>query len=130
SSASTRWTCASTRTSRPPPDDFCGIWQLPSDGARDFDAREALDLVADTHVLVVLHTDAAFGPGAHLVHVVLEATQRFQRPLEDHHVVAQHPDRVVALDRTLDDQAAGDHAELAGTEHLAHLRHTDDLLLD
>src|ERR1700761_5378441 len=33
---------------------------------RDFHAREALDLVAYTHVLVVLHANTAFGAGTNL----------------------------------------------------------------
>src|SRR5262245_41380132 len=60
-----------------------------------FHARVALDLVAHAHVVVVLHADAALGTGTHFAHVVLEAPQRFERPFEDHHVVAQHADRVV-----------------------------------
>ena len=92
--------------------------------SRDLDAGEALDLVADAHIVVVLHADAALGARTHFVDVVLEAAQRLELALEDHDVVAQHADRVVALDRNLplDDQAAGHRAELARAEHLAHLR--------
>src|ERR1700739_3047083 len=64
-------------------------WRRPC----PLDAGEAFDLVVDAHVLVVLHADTALGPGAHLAHVVLEAPQRLERALEDHHVVAQHADR-------------------------------------
>src|SRR6185437_70311 len=38
--------------------------------------------------------------------------------------------RIVAPDETLGDEAAGNHAELAGAEHLAHLRNAHDLFLD
>jgi hypothetical protein len=42
-------------------------------------------------------------------------------------LLAQHADRLVALDLTLDDHAARDLAELGGTEHVADLGHADDL---
>ncbi len=87
--------------------------------ARDLDALEALDLVAGLDVVVLLDADAALGAGAHFVDVFLEAAQRFELALEDHDVVAQHADRLVALDHALDDQAAGDRAELARAEHVA-----------
>src|ERR1700761_8917105 len=41
-----------------------------------FDAREALDLVAHTYVLVVLHADTALGAGTNLARLVLETPQR------------------------------------------------------
>src|SRR6185437_12807993 len=100
------------------------------DRARNLDAREALDLVVDAHVLIVLHADAALGTGTHFVDVILEAPQRLERALEDHDVIAQHADRIVATDRTLAHEAACNHAELARAEYLAYLRHPDDLLLD
>src|SRR5207249_12331089 len=53
-----------------------------------------------------------------------------ERALEDHDVVAQHPNRIVAPDDALGDQAAGDDPELARAEHLAYLGHSHDLLLD
>ena len=46
-----------------------------SDGARDLDLLEHLDLVADLHVVVVLDRDAALGPGLDLVDVILEAPE-------------------------------------------------------
>src|SRR5688572_5425904 len=45
-------------------------------GARHFDAREALDLVARADVVVLHDADAALGARPDLAHVVLEATQR------------------------------------------------------
>src|SRR5882672_11688841 len=98
--------------------------------ADHFDAREALDLVADPHVVVVLHPDTAFGSGAHFVDVFLEAAQRFERAFEDHDVIAQHADRVIATHVAVHHHAASHRAELAGTEHFAHFREPDDLLLD
>ena len=56
--------------------------------ARHFDARVALDLIADLHVVVVLHADTALSARSHFVDVILEATQRFQTAFEDDHVVA------------------------------------------
>src|SRR5271167_894030 len=72
-SASTRCICASMRLCRP-----ADGWCLPGmslNGARDFGARIALDLIACPHVLVVLDADAALGAGAHFADIVLEATQ-------------------------------------------------------
>ena len=53
------------------------------DAAGHLDAGVALDLVADAHVLVVLHADAALGAGAYFVDVVLETPQRFEAAFED-----------------------------------------------
>src|SRR6187399_2107684 len=100
------------------------------DAARDFHARVALDLIADAHVLVVLHADTALGAGTHFAGVVLEAAQGFQRALEDHHALAQHADRIVALDHAFGDQATRNHAELARAEYFAHLGGADDGFLD
>src|SRR5690348_14432342 len=97
---------------------------------RHLDTREALDLVVHANVLIVLHADTALGAGPHFVDVVLEAAERLQRAFEDDHVVAEHANRIVALDRAFRDETAGDHAELARTEHLAHLRRADDLFFD
>src|SRR5689334_6353534 len=83
----------------------------------DFDTREALDLVVHANVLIVLHADTALRSGSHFVHVVLKAAQGFERPFEDHDVVAQNADRIVATDEALDDEATRDHTELAGAEH-------------
>src|ERR1044072_154390 len=98
--------------------------------SRRLAARVPLDLVPDAHVVVVLHADTAFGAGAHFVDVVLEATQRLQAALEDHDVVAQHADRIVAADVAVRNDATGHRAELAGAEYLAHLRQAHDLFLD
>src|SRR6185437_9756789 len=96
-------------------------------GPGHLETRKALDLIADAHVLVVLHTDAALRPGAHLADVVLEAAQRFQRALEDDDVVAQQANRIVAPDITLCHKAEGDDAELAGPEPLPNLSSALDL---
>src|SRR4249920_3437102 len=100
------------------------------DAASNLDARVALDLVPDADVLVVLHADAALGAGTYFAGVVLEAAQGFQRTFEDDYAVAQHADRIVALDRAFGDEAAGDDAELARAEHFAHLRRAEDGFFD
>src|SRR5262249_49375502 len=126
-SARTRCICDSNRCSLPLPDPLPGIaWTPASDRARHFHAGVALDLVTSANVLLFLDADTAFGAGAHFVDVVLEATQGLKLSLEDHHAVAQHADRIVALHRAFHDQAACNHAELAGAEHVAHLGHADD----
>src|SRR5690606_33739206 len=98
--------------------------------ALHLDALEALDLVARLDVVVRLHADAAFGVDADFVHVLLEATQRFQLAFENHHAVAQDADRLAALDHALDHHAAGDRAELGAAEHVADFGDADDLLAD
>src|SRR5690349_16679123 len=94
-SESTRWISASIRLLR------CasakGLLQRPS----DFDARVALDLVAHPYVLVVLHADTALGTRTHFARFIFEAPQRLERTLENHHVVPQHADRVVAFHEAL-----------------------------
>src|SRR5580704_1100849 len=118
SSPSSRWICSPSRLAR-------GLsFAIEARGAlqtaRDFDARVALDLVAFLHVVVVFHADAAFGPGAHFVDIVLEALQGFQGALEDHHVVAQYANRKVAPHVAVDHHAARDGAEFARAKHAAN----------
>jgi len=69
----------------------------PLRAARDLDPGEALDLVTRADVVVIAHADAALGAGANFVDVVLEASQRVEFALVDHHVVAQHAHRVARL---------------------------------
>src|SRR3546814_4216106 len=85
---------------------------------------------SDLHVVVLLYADTALGAAADLVDVLLEAAQGFQLALEDHGVVAQHADRLVAPDHALHDHAAGHGAELGTAEYVADLRseeHTSEL---
>src|SRR5665213_3976181 len=74
SSASERCICAAMRAAR-----ALLLAAISSgrslDRARDFDAREAFDLIGDTHVLIVLHPYAALGSRSDFVHVVLETAQ-------------------------------------------------------
>src|SRR3546814_1825323 len=88
------------------------------------------DLVARLHVVVLLYADTALGAAADLVDVLLEAAQGFQLALEDHGVVAQHADRLVAPDHALHDHAAGHGAELGTAEYVADLGRADDLFAD
>src|SRR3546814_1040175 len=55
-----------------------GRTSAASERALDFDALEALDLVARLHVVVLLHADTALGAAADLVDVLLEAAQGFR----------------------------------------------------
>src|SRR6185312_10690129 len=78
SSASTRCSSDSILRWRPEPPFFTVMIRPPPElfqGPGHLETRKALDLIADAHVLVVLHTDAALRPGAHLADVVLEAAQ-------------------------------------------------------
>src|SRR5581483_9738415 len=109
---------------------IAGPWSLVPllQSPRHLDPLEALDLVAGLDVVVLLDADAALHAVAHFVDVLLEAAQRFQFALEDHHVVAQHADRLVALDHALDHHAAGDRAEFRGAEHVAHFGGAENVL--
>src|SRR5690625_4409235 len=98
-----------------------------SERARYFLDVEDLDLVADTNVIVVFHADTTLGAAAYFVDVVLEAAQRFQLTFEDHHVVAQYPNGLVAIDGALEHDTAGHRTELRRTEHIAHFGNADDL---
>src|SRR3546814_10975846 len=105
-----------------------GRTSAASERALDFDALEALDLVARLHVVVLLHADTALGAAADLVDVLIEAAQGFQLALEDHGVVAQHADRLVAPGHPLPDHAAGHGAALRNTECVPALGRAGDLL--
>src|SRR5690606_11627793 len=108
-----------------------GAWPV-TDGSKralDLDALEALDLVADLHV-VALHADASVHAVAHFLDGFLEPPQRLQFALEHHHAVAQHADRLVPLDEAFDDHATGDLAELRRAEDLADVGDADDVLAD
>src|SRR5690606_22854135 len=107
-----------------------GRTSAASERALHFDTLEALDLVARLHVVVLLPADAALAAFADPVDVLLEAAQRLELAFEDHGVVAQHADRLVALDHALHDHAAGHRTELGTAEHLADLGGADDLLAD
>src|SRR6185312_14211267 len=73
---------------------------------------EALDDVADPHVLIVLEGHAAFLASNHLAHFVLETLQGGKLAFVHHDVVADQPHLGAALDLALGDAAAS---------HLAHL---------
>src|SRR5690606_19801086 len=95
----------------------------------DLHAGVALDLVADSNVVVVANADAALRTRAHFVDIVLEATKRLELAFEDHDVVAQHADRIAATDVAIHDDTTRNGAELTGAEHLANLGKAHDLLL-
>src|SRR5688500_15175062 len=89
----------------------CGemIWGFANGSYRagHLNAREAFDLMADAYIVVILDRDAALRTGPHFVHVVLETAQRLECTFEDHHVVAQHPDRIVAANVAVRHDATG-----------------------
>src|SRR5690606_21302806 len=96
----------------------------------DLHPLEHFDAVTDTHVVVVLHADAALHAVTHFADVILEATQGFQLTLVDDHVFTQHANRPVAVHGTLDDHTTGHRAELRRTEYIAHFGNAQDLLAD
>src|SRR5690606_39720889 len=64
----------------------------------------------------------------HFGDIVLEATQGFQLTLEDHHVIAQHANRTVTVQRALDHHATSHGTELGRAEHIAHVGNAKDFL--
>src|SRR3954471_4684850 len=93
---------------------------------------EHLDDVADLQIVVALEADAALEARLDLGHVVLEAAQRAQLALVDHHVVAQQARLRLAraLDDAVGDHAAGDGAELRRLEDLPHLGRAEPHFLE
>src|ERR1043165_5835806 len=69
---STRCISPSMRPRRCDLADIANYRPASLDAAGHLDAGVALDLVADAHVLVVLHGDAALGAGANFAGVILE----------------------------------------------------------
>src|SRR3546814_7105800 len=61
-----------------------GRTSAASERALDFDALEALDLVARLHVVVLLHADTALGAAVDLVDVLLEADRKSTRLNSSH----------------------------------------------
>src|SRR3546814_20555877 len=76
---------------------------------------------SDLHVVVLLYADTALGAAADLVDVLLAAAQGFQLAFEDHGVVAQHAERLVAPYHALPAHAAGHGAELRPAEYVPDL---------
>ena len=54
-------------------------------------------MVTLVDIVIVAHPHATLGPGTHFADIVLEAPQRIQRAFENHHVVAQHSNRIVEI---------------------------------
>src|SRR4249920_2236231 len=81
---------------------------------------EALDAVARLVAVVAVEADTALEAGAHLVGVVLEATQRADLALEDGFLAAADAGGDAAVDLALGDKAARDET-LGDREDLAHL---------
>src|SRR5579871_3505201 len=94
---------------RPPPGGGDGA---PSGGApsgpRDLPLLVGLDDVALVQVLEVGEADAALEALVHLAHVILEAPQRGDGALPDHHALAQEAHLRAAGDDAAADVAAGD----------------------
>src|SRR5690554_367224 len=87
---------------------------------------ETFDDIADAHVLVLLEGHAAFLTGRHFLDLVLEALERRELALVDHHVVADQAHAGTALDQALGDPAAGDLADLGDVEDLEDLGVADE----
>src|SRR5690349_17616091 len=95
----------------------------------DFLDLEALDLVAGLVTVEAVETDTALEAGAHLVGVVLEATQRADLALVVDFLAATDAGRDATVDLALGDEAARDET-LGDGEHLAHLGAAELVLLE
>src|SRR4030095_8853307 len=80
--------------------------------ALDLDDLVGLDHIAFADVVVVLERDPALEALAHLARVVLLTAQRRHRARVDHRRIAQEARLAGAEDAPVDDEAAGDVAEL------------------
>src|SRR6478735_9427361 len=91
-----------------------------SERSSDFLDFEALDAITRLVTVKAVEPDTALETGAHLVGVVLEATQGADLALEDRFLAPADARGGIAGDLALGDQAAGDKA-LGDREDLAHL---------
>src|SRR5690606_1176192 len=85
-----------------------------------FDA-EALDQVADLHVVEALNVEAALEALAHLAHVVLEALEAGELALVDLHAVADQANTSPPVDDALGHVATGDRPHARNLEELPDL---------
>ena len=74
---------------------------MPLQGAGNLLDFKDLDQVSHFYIGVVLHADTTLHAVANVAGVVLEATQRLQLALVDHHVVTQHANGLGAIDSAL-----------------------------
>src|SRR5450759_775392 len=95
-------------------------------GARNLNDFVGFELVAHDQIVVIFQRQAAFEIGFNFFYVILEAFQRIQFTVVDHHVVAQHAHPRTAPDHTFQHVATGDRAHLGNGEHLAHFDHAHD----
>src|SRR5687767_7567429 len=102
----------------------------PRERARDRLDLEALDDVADLHVVEVHDADAALEAFADLAGVVLEALERRDLSGVDDRPVADQPHLRLPIDGALGDVAPGDGAHARDAEDLAHLGRAHHALLD
>src|SRR4051812_20176466 len=93
---------------------------------RHFFGAVVLDAVADLDVVEVLDADAALEAFADLAHVVLEATQRVDRPLEDLDPVADDANPCVAANEPAPHRAPGDEPDLRHLEGFEDLGFAED----
>src|SRR5688572_24973055 len=81
----------------------------------------AFEHVANLDVVEILHANSALEALADFLDVILEATQRSDRPVVDLDAVPHHANATLAVDDTAADRATGDHAHARNLEQLAHL---------
>src|SRR5258706_1232586 len=123
SSASSRWICSAMRARR-------GALMTPSsEGARDLDHLEDLELVPDLHVVEVLDAESALETRFHFLHVVLEALERIELAGVHDHSAADDAHRRAAAHQTVGHHAAGDRADLGNLADVAHFDRADHRLL-
>src|SRR5690349_25176255 len=80
---------------------------------------EALENIADLHVVEIRDADAALVSITHFVHIFLEAAERIDAPSVSDDAIAHDADFRIALDEPIEHIAAGDHADALDAEGVA-----------
>src|SRR5450432_1948381 len=92
------------------------------EGACDLVGAVALDHIADLEVVEVLDADTALEAFTDLLHVILEATERSDRPSVHLDPIAYDANLAGAIDHAAANVASGNDADARHLEELAHFR--------
>src|SRR5687768_16689034 len=81
-----------------------------------------LEHIADLDIVEILHTDTALEALADFLDIVLEASERSDRPIVDLHSIANHAYATLAVDDPAPNRAAGNDTHARNLEQLANFR--------
>ena len=88
------------------------------------------DLIANLDIIIVLDANTAFEALLDFTGIVLKATQGFQFPFVNHHVVTQHPYFFTTPNRSLGDKTPGNCTYLWSPENIPDFDPTGNFLFD